>query len=496
MPVEVSLSKEQPIDATSDATVAFDFEGAANVAKYFGKGFADKVNAPIQAGDFQGKDGQVFFVYTGSRPARILLVGLGAKDKFHLNKLRVAAGQAVNASRGAGVEELAFPVFGKYLGLAEEDIVIAVAEASIMASHKFDRYKSDRQAVKLKKVVVAAGRQDKALEDALNYGRIVALNCITAKDLINEQASVANPKYIAEKAAELCKGLKDVKVTILDRKALQKIRANGMLAVGAGSSSEPRMAVVEYAPKGCRKTYALVGKGITFDSGGLDLKPAVGMELMKYDMSGAAAVLMATISAAQLQLPHRIIGVMALAENMIGPESYKPGDIITTMSGKTIEILNTDAEGRIVLADALHYSKSFNPDYIIDVATLTGACFVALGSEAAGIMGTDESLISSLEAAGEKTFERVWQLPLYPEYQEYVKSDFADMKNVTTNQPGSGAGASVGGKLLSNFVEGCKWAHVDIAGTAWADTDSGYRPKGATAFGVRLLVQMLKDSAK
>ncbi len=495
--MEVSLTSEQPLNSTKDTFVAFDFETSPNVAKYFdiNKGLAEQVKSVISSGDFTGKDGNVCVLYTygSAKPSRIILVGLGAKDKFHLNKLRVASATAVNYSRMMGVEELVFPVFGKYLGFGEQEIVAAMAEASIMAGHKFDINKTDKPVVKLKRVKICVAKEE-GLKQALDYAVIVASNTLNARDLINTPASTATPEFIASRAAESAKKL-GVKCTVFDKKALAKMGANGILAVASGSTNEPRMVVLEYSPKSSKKSYALVGKGITFDSGGLDVKPASSMETMKSDMSGAVAVIFAVMSAAELKLPVKVTGVIALTENMIGPNSYKPGDIVKTMSGKTIEILNTDAEGRVILSDALHYAQQLKHDYIVDVATLTGACFVALGSEASGLIGNDSELIAKLKAAGEKTFERVWELPFYPEYQEYIISDFADLKNVQSNQPGNGAGAITAAMFLSNFIGTAKWAHLDIAGTSWSEADKGYKPKGATGVGVRLLTQLLRSES-
>ena len=495
MEIEVTITQEQQLKSTKDSLVAFDFENAPNVSKYFEKNIKllEQLKTIITSGDFTGKDYQIFLIHTyGSiDPKRIILVGLGNKEKFHLNKLRVAAGQVVNFARQLGIEELSFPLFGKYLGLSESEIVTAITEASILAGHKYDINKSERQPIKLKRVKIAAGKQDPALEEACNYGKIVAEKTCLARDLVNTPASTATPKYIADKAVEISKMYKEIKCTVFEKKDLQKMGANGLLAVGAASINEPRMVIMEYVPKAYKKTYCLVGKGITFDSGGLDIKPASGMESMKHDMSGAAAVLYTAACAAELKLAVRVIAIMPLTENMVGPMSYKPGDIIKTMSGKTIEILNTDAEGRVVLSDALHYAKTFKPDFIVDIATLTGACVVALGTEASGLVGNNQEIIEKIKVAGTKTFERVWELPFYPEYQDYIKSDFADLKNVTSNQPGGGAGALTAARFLANFIDNEKWAHLDIAGTAWSDFDSGYKPKGATGVGVRLLTCLL-----
>lgn len=492
MPVDVSLADGAALESASDAVVAFDFEGCPNLQNQLGK-ISEQLKAVLSSGDFEGKDGQlsVLYTYGAVRPSRVILVGLGGVDKFHLNKLRLAAAQAINYSRQIGVEELCYAPVAAALGLSEPDVVSAIAESVILSSNKFDSGKSEKPPVRLKRVKVSSG-SPASVQDALQAAKVVAVNCCHARDLINTPGSVATPEFIAEKASELVKAHRDVRVTVLDKKDLQRMKANGILAVGAGSTNEPRMVALEYSPKSFKRTYALVGKGITFDSGGLDIKPAAGMETMKLDKSGAIAVLFTVLSASEMKLPVRIVGIMALSENIVGPNSYKPGDLVKTMSGKTIEILNTDAEGRVVLSDALHYARSFKPDFIVDIATLTGACFVALGSEASGLVGNDAGLIEALKSAGDRTFERVWELPFYPEYQEYIKSDFADMKNVTSNQPGSGGGAVTAARFLAAFVEGFKWAHVDIAGTAWSDSDSGYKPKGATGVGVRLLTSLLK----
>ncbi len=488
--MEVSLTTEKPLVSTSDTFVAFDFEGASNICKYFEGRLEAQVKEVVSSGDFLGKDGQVSLVYA-EKPRRLLLIGLGKKEKFHLNKVRVASALAVNYARQIGVEELSFPVFGKYLGLSESDIVSAIAEASILASHKFDWYKSEKIPVKLQRVKICVGKEDALMSKALKYSVIVAGNVCKARNIVNTPASIAVPKYVADMAVEHCRKLK-LKCKVLGKKELEKMGANGILAVNSGSENEPRMVVIEYSPKNAKKTYALVGKGITFDSGGLDIKPAPSMETMKQDMSGSAAVLYAVLSAAELQLPVRVVAIMALTENSIGPNAYKPGDIIKTMSGKTVEVLNTDAEGRIILSDAIHYAKSFKPDYIIDVATLTGACFIALGSEASGLIGNNAELIKKIKDAAERTFERAWELPFYEEYDNYIKSDFADIKNVTSNQP-SGGGALTAARFLARFAEGSKWAHLDIAGTAWSDADVGFNPRGATGVGVRLLTMVLSS---
>ncbi len=475
--MKFTLSEKDLLKSTNDTAALFVHEG-------------EQVKGIMSSAinDFNGKDGQLCVVYpeTKDLPKRVLLIGLGAKEKFHLNKIRIATALAVNFSRNLEIKSLAFSAVKDLL--LEEECVAAVVESVIMANHKFDMFKSDRVNPQLAEIIIAVKK--KGLQKHVDYSVAVAEHCVSARDLINMPASIATPEYIADKTKELPKS---VKVTIYNKKALEKMNANGILAVSAGSVNEPRLVVLEYSPAKAKKSVALVGKGITFDSGGLSIKPASAMETMKTDMAGAVAVLHTVAAAAEMNVNVKIIGIMALTENIIGPLSYKPGDIIKTMSGKTIEILNTDAEGRVVLADALHVASSFNADYMIDIATLTGACVVALGQEASGLMGTDLELIEMLKKSGNATYERVWELPLFDEYADLILSDFADMKNVVSNSPSpTGAGAITAAKFLQNYAKG-KWAHIDIAGTDWVESDRGYKPKGATGVGVRLLTHFLSN---
>jgi len=488
--LKIELSSEKVLNSTSDTLLIPKFEDA----DFSPDLQAAVLNDVIKAGDFQGKDGQVNLVYTQGKlkPKRIILAGLGKKEKFHINKFRLAIALAINTARAIGVKELAIPILNS---TDSENLIIASAEACMLANHKYDLFKTDKIIPKLELVKLVCEKKNVANSAALNYSVIVAENSIKTRDLINTPATTATPAYIAELAKKLGKG--KYKCTIYDKKTLKKLGMNALLAVASGSVSEPKLVVLDYTPKKAKKTIALVGKGITFDSGGLSLKPAGAMETMKDDKSGACVVLYTVLAAAELKLPIRVIGVMALTENMISSTAFKPGDIIKTMSGKTVEVLNTDAEGRIILADALTFAQKFKSRYLIDLATLTGACIVALGSEAAGLLGNDQHLMDSLKAAGEKTYERVWQMPMFDEYGELIKSDFADMKNVISNMPGSPAGVITGAKFLEAFIQpATKWAHIDIAGTSWMEMEKGYKPKGATGFGVRLLTEFLKEECK
>ena len=299
--------------------------------------------------------------------------------------------------------------------------------------------------------------------------------------------NICHPSYLAEQAKELAKAHKNLKVDILDEKKLQALGAGAFLAVAQGSDQPPRMIVMQYnGGKKGEKPHALVGKGITFDTGGISIKPAAGMDEMKYDMGGAASVFGTLRAVLELQLPINLVCLLACAENMPSGGATRPGDIVTTMSGQTVEILNTDAEGRLVLCDTLTYAERFKPQSVIDIATLTGACIVALGSNVSGLMGNDDDLVNQILAAGRQADDRAWQLPLYDEYQEQLDSPFADIANIG----GPKAGTITAGCFLSRFTKAYKWAHLDIAGTAWV---SGGKDKGATGRPVPLLMQYLLD---
>jgi leucyl aminopeptidase len=320
-------------------------------------------------------------------------------------------------------------------------------------------------------------------------GQAVARGVAFARDLANGPANDVTPAVLGDEAQALGERL-GLKVTVLDKAQLTEQGFGGMLAVGQGSANEPRFVVMEHGAAGeGRPTICLVGKGITFDTGGISIKPAEGMDNMKMDMGGAAAVFGAMHAVAELKLPLHVVGMVCAAENMPSSTAYRPGDILRTLSGKTIEVLNTDAEGRIVLADGLFYAQRYNPTAIVDLATLTGAVMVALGPHAVGMMGTSQELADRLSRAGETSAERVWQLPLWDEYKEMMKSEIADLKNTG----GRYGGAITAAGFLSAFVGDFPWVHLDIAGTAWVERPTRpYQSRGATGVGVRLLVELLQ----
>jgi leucyl aminopeptidase len=310
-----------------------------------------------------------------------------------------------------------------------------------------------------------------------------------ARDLVSQPGNVVTPAFLADTAQELAVS-NNLKCRVYELEELKELGMNALVAVGKGSVETPRLIVLEYRGAGEKdRPVVLVGKGITFDSGGISIKPGAGMEEMKTDMAGSAAVLGAMTAAAGLKLPLNLVGVIPTAENMPDGKAYKPGDVVTSLSGTTIEITNTDAEGRLILCDALHFAQKYRPTAMIDLATLTGACVVALGHEASGLMGNDPRLVNALIKADERCGEQVWELPLWDGYGEAMKSDIADLKNAGSREGGS----ITAGWFLKQFVGKTHWAHLDIAGTAWGDKSRPCAPKGATGVGVRLLIEYLRN---
>ena len=438
---------------------------------------------------------------TGIGSQRILLIGLGKKEDLTLNRIRSVVAIAARNCRRIHAKSLAVDSFTTY-GISPKESARAIAEGVVLGLYKFTKYMSEKTAEKYKdkveELIIADSSRDNLpeLKAGFTEGYTVASNANFIRDIVNEPASVMTPQVFAETASEKMKNL-NVKIRILDEK---EIEAEGMAAFTAVGRSvncaPPRLVEISYEGNPGSPWIGLVGKGITFDSGGYNIKPGESMLRMHCDMGGAGAVLGAIKSVAELGLPVNCVAVMPMAENMIAGNSYKPGDIIGSLEGKTIEILSTDAEGRLLLADALTWTRRKGVEYLIDIATLTGRVVVALGHHLSGIMGTDPALVKSLENAGEKCGERVWELPLYKGYAMQIRSDVADLEN----SGGRGASTITAGMFLKEFTGDTKWAHIDIAGTATIDASihlyvrNPYVPKeGATAVGVRLLYQFLSD---
>lgn len=483
-----SIAKVNP-DALLTGVFEEDVSSKETIGKYE-KLFGTEILRAVEGGDFQGKLFQFLLVYPTKKPyKRLLLMGLGAKNKFNAEVFRRACGASAREIKKAKAKSVGLDL--SFLPSEHlSDMTRAGVEGFLMGGYRFIAYKSQPDDNGVEKLFVFLPRPQelKVAKAQAERGKTIA-ECVNfARDLANTPGNELPPLALAQAAKSQSKKL-GFSCKVLGVNELKKLNMNAILAVGGGSSRPPCLVVLEHDGARGRKSapIVLVGKGITFDSGGISLKPPADMERMKDDMSGAAAVLSAISAIAKLKLKKRVIGLMACAENLPGSKAYRPGDVIKTASGTTVEIISTDAEGRMVLADALHYAGRFKPAVIVDVATLTGACVIALGAEACGLMSNNEPLAEALLKAGESSGERCWQLPLWDEYDELIKSDVADIKNVG----GRAAGTITGGMFLKRFVNSVPWAHLDIAGTAWSDKDWAYKVKGSTGAGVRLLVEFL-----
>jgi len=443
--------------------------------------------------DLSGKFGTTRTLYDvqGTNTQRVLLVGAGEEKELTLQKLRSLAAKTTRKLDKSGARDISlyFPELS-VRGASISDKVQAVAEGVWLGLYAFDKYQTEKKANKraLRSVtIMIPSRKDlDTAEAAVNVAKAISSGTNFARDLGNEPGNVCTPEFLGDQAAALKH--KKLKVTVMDKSAIEKAGFTALLAVNQGSAKEPRFIVLEY--NGGKKDdapVALVGKGLTFDAGGISIKPGQAMDEMKFDMCGSAAVLGIFKSVTELNLPINLLGVIPSTENLLGSEAYKPGDIVTTYKGLTIEVLNTDAEGRIILSDALAYAAEKKPAEIIDFATLTGACVVALGSEASGLIGTSDTVKNGLKKSGAHTHDRVWELPMYEEYQDQIKSKIADIKNIG----GRGAGTITAACFLSRFVDDIPWAHLDIAGTAWNMEGTDTSPVGATGAGVRLVVDYL-----
>jgi len=473
----------------------FENEKLRGIAGRVDKALGGTLSRILEQGDFKPKTGAVHLLYPAGRVAaeRLLLAGLGKRNELTLNRLRQAMGKAALSLRGVGATGVAIVTDGT--GLEAEELGQALTEGCLLGLYRFLKYKTnDENGGKKDILTITLLTEDagavKGMTKGMKNGEVIAESTIMARDLVNHPPADMTPAVIAIKAKELARQF-GLKVRILEKSHMRKLGMGGLLGVASGSAEPPKFIIIEYRKGGKKPFLALVGKTITFDSGGISIKPAENMDKMKDDMSGGAAVLGAIRSAAALKLPLNIVGLLPVTENMPGGRAYKPGDVLRTLSGQTIEILNTDAEGRLILSDALTYACTYKPAAIIDIATLTGACGVALGAEATGMLGTDDGFKQRIRRAGEKTGERVWEMPLWEEYYEQIKSDIADMKNTG----GRAGGVITAAALLSRFVQKYPWVHLDIAATAMTDKERPYTPKGATGIGVRLLTQFLRDYA-
>lgn len=440
--------------------------------------------------NFKGESGQTMLVHThGKLPAKkIILVGLGEKKDFDLNSVRKAAASAAKKAEAVEAKKVASVLHGAGAGrLSATDCAQAVVEGTMLGCYKFNKYKSeDKGPSRIQELAIIERDERKIgpIRIGMTRGEVFAKATNYARDLINEPANVITPTALAGEARKIAAGT-GLLCQVFERNDLKRMGMGAFLAVAQGSDEPPAMIKLTYRPKGkAKKKVALVGKGITFDSGGLNIKSAEAMLTMKDDMSGAAAVLAIMGALAKLKPDLEVMGIVGATENMPGGKAYKQGDVLKAYNGKTIEISNTDAEGRLVLADLLAYADKAGVDEIINIATLTGACIVALGNTVSGVMGNDQALIDQLIKWGSWAGEKMWQLPLFDEYKEQLKSEVADLKN----SGGREAGASQGGIFLKEFVGNRKWAHLDIAGPSFSEKEREDCPKGGTGVGVRTLL--------
>ncbi len=455
---------------------------------------ADLIAAVRPDEPITGEAGEtVVFVHPPKFKAqRAVFIGMGKGDRLDLEALRKFAGKAVNYAMGRRLAKIDIAVPSAELaGIAEADLMGAIAEGVCLGNHVFDRYKEEKKRRPLEKVTLlthaAAVKAHRGLAQRVET---VCAGTVLAREWVSIPSNDKVPETFA--AAVVAEAKKAGLATkVLDEKALRGKKFGALLAVAAGSDHRPALAVLEHKPRGAKKTVVLVGKGVTFDSGGINLKPAGSqIEEMKMDMAGAATVAATLITAARLDAKVRIIGVLPLVENMPSGSATRPGDIITSYSGKTVEIGNTDAEGRLILIDALNWAiRQYKPDAVVDLATLTGACVVALGEKIAGLFSPEEDLAEGILKAAGRTGERCWRMPLPEDYREQIKSEFADISNLGATRWG---GAITAALFLSAFVEGARWAHLDIAGPAYSKKASDYAPAGGTGFGVRLLTDWLE----
>ena len=497
MSLEFTLNQAAPADSAADCVVVGAFAGAnaaaaslTPAAQAIDTASGGRLAALLARGDISGKTGTALTLHDlpGVKPSRVLVIGLGDAGKFGVPQYLKAVGDAARALRTGPVKSALFTL--SELPVAGRDGAWNVRQAAIAAAHACYRYTATlgaknkkRDETGLSTFAIQASGND--AEAALAQGQAIAAGVAFTRELGNLPPNICNPAYLAQQAQDLAGRFGNVACEVLEREQMRALGMGSLLAVSQGSANPPKLIVLRYDNGGDAKPYVLVGKGITFDTGGINLKTQGGVEEMKYDMCGAATVLGTFVAAVGMQLPINLVVIAAAVENMPDGNSYRPSDVLTSMSGKTIEVGNTDAEGRLILCDALTYAQRFEPQALLDVATLTGACVVALGKYAAGLMSKHDDLSAELLAAGEDTFDRAWRLPLWDEYQPMLDSQFADVYNIG----GRWAGAITAGCFLSRFTEGQRWAHLDIAGVANGDGKMGM----ATGRPVGLLSQWLID---
>jgi leucyl aminopeptidase len=498
--MKVSGSSKSPdkIDAQALAVAVFkDEKTNAGLLKTLDQAVAGLITEVIKAEEFAAKEGETAYFHVSGKDLkarRVLLIGCGDREGYKAAKITQMAGSAARFLRSKNIKSIG--IIPRAEGDVEK-VAQMVVVGAIMGLFEPDKYRTkDKEQRQIDAVtVVIDGVDEKSLNRGAERGLIIGESINFTRDMANEPGAHLTPTVMAERAKQAAKKF-GLTFDVLEQKQMEKLGMGALLGVARGSDEPPKLIVLKYQPPKSRTNkqglLALVGKGITFDSGGISLKPGENMELMKYDMTGAATVIGTMCAIAQLKPEIPVLGVAPCCENLPSGKATKPGDVLTAMTGKTIEVINTDAEGRLILADAIAYAKKLGATKIIDMATLTGAVSVALGDVNTAILGTDQELIDQMIAAGQRVGERFWQLPLHDEYSKQIKSDIADIKNVG----GKKAGTITATAFLKEFAEETPWAHLDIAGTAWADPATPFRAKGPTGVAVRTLVEFIESSGQ
>ena len=469
-------------------------EGATGAAD---RALGGAITKLIEEGEIKGKRGELTLIHTLDKmtPARVLVAGLGKEHEFDLDRVRAVTAEGCRRLRRAGVQTVATIVHGA--GVGGLDVKLAaqsVAEGAILGVYRFKNYKSDDGGTDIAEFTIVEADAEKVpdLETGVAEGRAIGDAVNFCRDMANEPANAMTPTEMSERALQVANE-GGMELEVLDKPQMAELGMGALLGVAQGSEEPPKFIILKYAgdPGNPENTLGILGKGITFDSGGLDIKNAAGMSTMKGDMAGGASVIAAMKAIGQLKPKINVTAIVPATENMPGGGAQRPGDVVRAMNGKTIEIDNTDAEGRLVLADAVVYARSIGITRIVDVATLTGAVVVALGDKCIGAFGNDRDFTDSVVAAGNEVGERIWELPTYDDYKDQYKSDIADIKNTG----GRGAGSITGALIIGEFNDGASWVHLDIAGTARSSTVKGYNIKGATGVPVRTLVNLVKRLA-
>jgi leucyl aminopeptidase len=479
----------------ADAIVVNLFEGVdqpGGATAAVDKALDGAISSLISRGEIKGKFGEVTTVHTfGKLPARIVAIaGLGKRQDFNVDKTRGVAGEFCRALRKSNCHKIATILHGAGIGGIELE---ALAEGALLGLYNFAKYKRPEYE-DIEEILIAVREKEKVpiLEPAIGKGKLVAEATNLARDMVNEPANYMTPNQMAETAKEIASKY-NLEFKVFDREDMEAMGMGALLGVAKGSNQPPKLITLSYkGDERSEKALGFLGKGITFDSGGISIKASEGMSEMKGDMAGAAAVMTALGAIAQLKPQINVTAIIPATENLPSGTALKPGDLLKAMNGKTIEVINTDAEGRLILADALSYAQKLGLSPLIDLATLTGACRVALGTLYSGLFGNDQDLVDKVLRAAERTGERMWQMPMPEEYKEQIKSEIANVKN-TGNRYG---GAITAALFLSEFVDNTPWVHIDIAGTASSNKESGYTVKGATGVGVRTLAELALSEAE